>query len=253
MAASVDDAGGPMSQHRDPHVLVGAARPAAVSTTSPFLLTEEPSIAQQIASLGEARRFRAGEFVYRQGTLSDYFYQVIEGRLRIYLTRADGSERVLSYAEPGAGIGESTCFDGLPRYASCVATVDSRLVAVSRSAVLEAGRREPEVLMEITRRISRKARLFAMHIAADGLPARGRVALILDHLVEAYGVRCTEGVRLRTRYSLDELALILGVTRVTLSRELARLIGEGLVLRRGREIVVPDLSALRAVAGGYRP
>lgn len=225
----------------------------AVSTTSPFLLTEEPSIAQQIAALGEVRRYRPGEFVYRQGSLSDYFYQVVGGRLRIYLTRADGTERVLSYAEPGAGIGESTCFDGLPRYASCVAMVDSELLAVRKRAVLDAGRREPEILVEMTRRISRKARLFAMHIAADGLPACGRVALILDHLVEAYGVRSPEGVRLRVQYSLDELALMIGVTRVTMSRELARLIDEGLLIRRGREIVVPDIEALRATAGDYRP
>lgn len=231
----------------------GYARPPAVSITSPFLLTEEPSIAQQIAALGERRTYRTGQFIYRQGSLSDYFFQLVRGRLRIYLTRADGSERVLSYAEPGAGIGESTCFDGLPRYASCVAMVDSELLAISRRAVLEAGRREPEILAEMTRRVSRKARLFAMHIAADGLPACGRVALMIDHLVEAYGVHCPDGVRLRVQYSLDELALMIGVTRVTMSRELARLIDDGLVIRRGREIVVPDVAALRTVAGDYRP
>lgn len=241
-------------EHQQHHDDLGTcARPPAVSITSPFLLTEEPSIAEQITALGGVRRFRAGEFVYRQGSCSDYFYQVTAGRLRIYLTRADGSERVLSYAEPGAGIGESTCFDGLPRYASCVAVVDSTLLAVSRRAILEAGRQQPEILVEMTRRVSRKARLFAMHIAADGLPARGRVALILDHLVEAYGMHSGDGVHLRVRYSLDELALMTGLTRVTMSRELARLIAEGLVLRRGRDIVVPDLTALRAVAGDYRP
>lgn len=228
-------------------------RPAAVSITSPFLLTEEASIAEQIAALGQLRSYRAGEFVYHQGSLSEYFFQVVKGRLRIYLTRADGSERVLSYAEPGAGIGESTCFDGLPRYASCVAIVDSELLAVSKRAVLDAGRREPEILVEMTRRISRKARLFAMHIAADGLPACGRVTLMLDHLVEAYGVERPEGVCLRVQYSLDELALMIGVTRVTMSRELARLISDGLVIRRGRDIVIPDIGALRAVAGDYRP
>lgn len=231
-----------------------ARRGREVSTTSPFLLTEDPTIADRIAALGEVRRYRAGEFVYRQGSVSDFFYQVVSGRLRIYLTRADGSERVLSYAEPGAGLGESTCFDGLPRYASCVAVTDSEMSVISRQAVIEAARVQSAILVEMTRRISRKARLFAMHIAADGLPARGRVALVLDHLVEAYGVLQPDGsLRLRVQYSLDELSLMIGVTRVTMSRELARLLEEGVVRRHGREIVVPDLDALRAVAGGYRP
>lgn len=242
-----------MTTARDRGTAAGVHAPE-VSTTSPFLLTEDPTIADRIAALGEVRRYRAGEFVYRQGSVSDFIYQVVGGRLRIYLTRADGSERVLSYAEPGAGLGESTCFDGLPRYASCVAVTDSEMSVISRQAVLEAARGQPTILVEMTRRISRKARLFAMHIAADGLPARGRVALVLDHLVEAYGVRQPDGtLRLRVQYSLDELALMIGVTRVTMSRELARLLEEGVVRRHGREIVVPDLDALRAVAGGYRP
>lgn len=229
-------------------------RSPAVSITSPFLLTEDPSIADLIAGLGEPRRYRSGEFVYRQGSTSEYFYQVERGRLRLYLTRADGSERVLSYAEPGAGFGESTCFDGLPRYASCVAITDSEVLAISRQAIVEAGRHRPDILLEITRRISRKSRLFAMHIAADGLPARGRVALLLDHLVEAYGVYQPDGsVRLRVRYALDELALMVGVTRVTMSRVLAQLIEDDIVRRRGRELVLPSLDALRRVAGDYRP
>ena len=229
-------------------------RAPAVSITSPFLLTEDPSIADRIAALGESRCYRAGEFVYRQGSTSDYFYQVVNGRLRLYLTRADGSERVLSYAEPGAGFGESTCFDGLPRYVSCVAITDSEILAISRQAIVDAGRHRPDILLEMTRRISRKSRLFAMHIAADGLPARGRVALLFDHLVEAYGIYQPDGsVQLRMQYSLDELALLVGVTRVTMSRVLAQLIEDNIVRRHGRELVLPSLDALRQIAGDYRP
>jgi CRP-like cAMP-binding protein len=230
------------------------ARPPAVSTTSPFLLTENPRLARAIAALGEPRTYAAGEFVYHQGSRSDYFFQVVSGRLRLYLTRPDGSERVLSFAEPGGAFGESTCFDGLPRYASCIAVTDAEVLAVSRPAILDEARRKPELVSEIVNRISRKARLFAMHIAADGLPARERAALVLDHLAEAYGIVQQDGsVRLGVRYSLDELALLIGVTRVTLSRELAALIAEGLVRREGRAMVLPDLVALRAVCRDCRP
>ena len=234
--------------------VTGQAASRIPSVTSPFLLTEEPSTAAQIAALGEPRRVRAGEFVYRQGSVSAYFYQVLTGRFRLFLTRPDGSERVLSYAEPGASFGESTCFDGLPRYASCVASCDGEILAINRAAVVEAGRREPEILLEMTRRISRKARLFSMHIAADGLPARGRVALVLDHLVEAYGrVRPDGRIHLDAQYSIDELALMIGVTRVTMSRELSRLIAERIVEKRGRNIVVREAARLRAIAGEVRP
>jgi CRP/FNR family transcriptional regulator, cyclic AMP receptor protein len=230
----------------------GSEGPESRSESSPFLLTEVPSISRQIAALGEVRTYAAGEFVYRQGTASAFFYQIVTGRVRIFLTRADGTERVLSYAEPGASFGESTCFDGLPRYASSVAICPSRILAIPRDAVIEAGRRRPEVLLEIARRLSRKQRLLSMHIMTDGLPARGRVVVVLDQLLDAYGsVAPDASARLRVQHSIDELALMIGLTRVTTSREISQLVSEGVVVKEGREIVVRDVAGLRSRAREY--
>lgn len=213
---------------------------------SPFLLAGPNELTERIATLGTARHYRAGEHVYRQGEQSSRFHVVLSGRVRIYLIRPDGSERVLAWAEPGSSLGEAACFDGRPRHLGSVATRPSEIVSVTRDVLVDAARADPDLLLEVTRRIAYKQRVLQLHVMIDGLPARERVTLLLGHLVEAYGeVTLDTSARLSIRPAIDELALMVGLTRVTMSRELSRLVAEGVLVKDGRAIVVRDLPALR--------
>ncbi len=216
------------------------------SPVSPFMMAGPAELTERIAALGTARHYRSGEHVYRQGEESARFHVVMSGRVRVYLHRPDGTERVLAYAEPGCSIGEAACFDGRPRHLDSVTTQPSEIVSVTRDALLEAARADQELLLEITRRIAYKQRVMQLHVVIDGLPASERVTLLLGHLVEAYGeVTLDTSARLSIRPAVDELALMVGLTRVTMSRELSRLVAEGVLLKEGRAIVVRDLPALR--------
>ena len=225
---------------------------AVEASSSPFLLAEREQISEFISSLGHVRGYRDGQFIYEQGVPSPNFFEVVSGRVRIYLTRLDGAERVLSYAEPGASFAESTCFDSLPAYATGAAFGDCQIRVISGDAVISASRNRPEVMLEIARRLSRKQRLLGMHIAADGVPAQGRAAWLLSQLLDAYGsVQPHGGARFRVRHSVDELASIIGVTRVTMSRELSHLAADGIIAKDGRHIVVLDPARLRALMADY--
>jgi len=213
---------------------------------SPFLSAPMTDLTERIAALGTARRYARGEHVYRQGELSTRFHLVLSGRVRIYLHRPDGTERSLAYAETGATLGEAASVDGRPRHLAATCTQHSQIVSVTRDALLTAARTDPELLLEITRRIAYKQRVMQLHVLIEGLPARERVILLLGHLVEAYGeVALDTTTRLSIRPAVDELALLVGLTRVTMSRELSRLVAEGLVGKEGRGIIVRDLPDLR--------
>lgn len=220
--------------------------PDEPAPVSPFLQAEPGAVAARIAELGVSRRYRTGDHIYRQGETSSWFHVVASGRVRVFLLRPDGTERVLAYAEPGASLGEAACFDGRPRYVSSVATQPSEVLAVGRDALLDAARTAPELMLEMMRRIGYKQRVLHLHVMIDGLPARERVTLLLGHLVEAYGeVALDTSTRLSIRPAVDELALMVGLTRVTMSRELSRLVAEGVLVKDGRTIVVRDLPGLR--------
>lgn len=141
-----------------------------------------------ICSLGTVRRYGRGEFVYQQGQLSSHFFILISGRVRIFISLPDGTERVLCYVEVGASFGESACFDGLPYFVTSVAVTPCQCRVVSRDAVLAAIAGDPMVALDLAQALSRKSRVLVMHLASDRMCAGDRVVLLLDQLVRACGV-----------------------------------------------------------------
>jgi CRP-like cAMP-binding protein len=164
--------------------------PMTVSVTratpvSPFLSPEADTTLEQICKLGVERSFAAGEYLCRQGDLPSAMHCTLSGRVRVFINRPDGSERILAFAGPRTTFGEFGIFDDFPCPTSAVAIKPSRVLVIERGAIIEAGTVVPEIFLEIARRLAQKTRLMSMHIATDGLPVRKRVAMVLIHLLDA--------------------------------------------------------------------
>lgn len=223
-------------------------RPAELAV-SPFLLAEPGAVSARIAALGVPRRHRSGDVVMRQGEHGSSLFVVASGRVQLSLVRPDGGRRVLAYAEVGAGLGETACVDRGPRAVTAVAATDTVVLAVGRDTVLAAARTDPEILLEVARRVAHKQHVLHLHLALDALPARDRMATLLGHLVDAHGTPGPDGtVRLGLQLGVDDLAAMVGLTRVTASRELSRFVAEGVLQKQRRHLVVRDRTALRRLA-----
>ncbi|SFU26867.1 Crp/Fnr family transcriptional regulator [Paraburkholderia aspalathi] len=217
--------------------------------SSPFLLPEVRELPRSIAKLGMERIFARGVHLYRQGELATSFYYALAGRIRVFMTGIDGSDRDVAFAGPCTTIGEYGIFDDQPRYTSAVAVEDSRVLVIDHAAIMSAGRADPEIFIELARRLAQKTRLGCMHVMYAGLPARVRVATLFVQLLNAYGtLEANNTARLSKSHRVEDFAHLVGVTRVTMSRELARFVEEGILLKIGREIIISDIAALHAVA-----
>jgi CRP/FNR family transcriptional regulator, cyclic AMP receptor protein len=222
---------------------------ARATPISPFLSPEAGAVLEQICKLGVERSFVAGEYLYRQGDLPASMHYTLSGRVQVFISRPDGSERIIAFAGPRTSFGEFGVFDNFPCPTSAVAIKPSRVLIIDRAAVVAAGKVVPEIFLEIARRLAQKTRLVTMHVAIDGLPVPVRVAMVLIHLLDAYGVvRADNTARLAEWHRVDDLAKLIGVTRVTMSRELSRLVARKVVVKGKREIVILNMAALRAVA-----
>lgn len=197
-----------------------------------------------LADLGRKQTFTRGAYVYEQGQVSSVFYQLLTGRVRVFISRPDGSQRLLGIVEPGATFGESSCFDGLPYYASAQAMAPSVARVFRRDDVLRAAKADPSVSLDIFRALVRKQRLLAVEAASVALRSRDRVLMMLEHLTEAYGRQEDDGwIRLSVGISTEELASLIGVTRVTLSRDISALIKLGFLKKDGRDLMVRGRSS----------
>jgi len=223
----------------------------AVSDPSSPIVGAESRLAELCGHLASLKSYPKGAFVYQQGEMSNRFYQLVSGRIRLFLGNNDGREHVLAIVEPGGLFGEAACFDGLPYHTTTVTVQPSTVRVFPRKAMLEAMRAQPEVTLEVLRSITRKQRLFALQLeSAMFKKAPARVAFILSRLATYYGapVAGGRGTRVALHLSHEVLASMIGVTRVTVTREIGALIREGIVTRDRRHLIVrqPDRLLERA-------
>lgn len=217
------------------------AYPRAVCDPSSPIVGAESRLAELCGHLGSVRRYPKGVFIYQQGEVSNRFYQLVSGRIRILLGHTDGREHVLAIVEPGGLFGEAACFDGVPYSTTAVTVQPSTIRVFAREAMLEAMRTQPEVILEVLRSITRKQRLFTLELESVMFrKAPARVALILARLATYYGapVAGGRGTRIGLHLSHEVLASMIGVTRVTVTREVGALIREGIISRDKRHLIV---------------
>jgi len=80
-----------------------------------------------VAAFLEARRFEAGEVVFREGETGNELFIVRSGRIASYAALPDGSRRQVYEFGPGLLFGEMAIIEGEPRTATCSALEPSEL------------------------------------------------------------------------------------------------------------------------------
>lgn len=87
--------------------------------------------ATALSAASRVRDVRSGEQVIEQDDISDSVYLVCDGRLSVFRYTQNGHEILLSQIEPVALVGEMSLFASSVRTSAVVASMDSRLIAVS--------------------------------------------------------------------------------------------------------------------------
>ncbi len=112
-------------------------------------------------------------------------------------------------------------------------------------------RDDPEIVLEVLRSVIRKQRLFALQLETLMFrKAPARVALILARLATYYGTPDPggTGTRISLHLSHEALAAMIGLTRVTVTREIGALIRDGIITRDKRHLIVLQQKRLLQLA-----
>jgi CRP/FNR family cyclic AMP-dependent transcriptional regulator len=210
--------------------------------------------AQREALLGAADlvHFRRGAMLFRQGdpvrAAGSGFYGLAAGTIKISTLRHDGREAILAVLEPGNWFGEISLIDGSPRThdATALSALDLLVVSPETFAQQMQGRAFSHAVAALL--AARVRGLYGLMEDATLRDLRARVARRL--LVLARG-DATQSAQLRRRVSLPQeaLAMMLGVTRQTLSKELNALAQERVIELGYGRIDLLSLDALQRLGG----
>jgi len=240
------------------------ARPAS---TQALLLTENPTLLggpvpllqnltpqerDLVLSHGQKRVLNRGQTLFNQGTLHDGIYLITTGRIRVFYMAPSGREITLAYWLSGNFVGGPEIFGGGVHQWSGIATCNSSVVHLPGKSLRLLVQKIPNLGIGLIEGLTFKGKCYSA--LAQMLGTRSvteRLAHLLLHLVELYGVKDRDGVLIGTGFTHADLAHMVGATRQWVTISLKRLQDQGVILCRKSNIVICHPDRLDEMRGGH--
>lgn len=202
---------------------------------------------EKLAMILTDQEIPKGQPIFAEGDEGTGFYVVQGGRVKIFKLSFGGKEQILHVLGPGEPFGEVAVFTGRQFPAHAMALENSRIFFFPRKAFVELLGQEPAMAMNMLAVLSIRLKKFAHMIESLSLKeVPGRLATHLLLLSDQQG-----GVdKLKLSITKAQLASLLGTIPETLSRILAKMSKEGVVVLDGPMITIADREGLEELAVG---
>jgi CRP/FNR family cyclic AMP-dependent transcriptional regulator len=174
-----------------------------------------PPSLRALALRGTFRNYRKNSVIINEGEIGDSLFVLLQGRVKVYSTDADGREITYNIVHAGDYFAEMW-LDGGPRSASVMTLESSVCSVVSRNGLRDHLAEEPEFALELVSQVIRRARAAtetARNMAL--LDVYGRVIATLE---SQQGPASPDNPVMLTQITHQQLASRVGASREMVSR-----------------------------------
>lgn len=206
---------------------------------------------RELLNLGTIVRYTGDREIITQGAKDTHLFLLLDGAVKVLTTDETGDTAVLSIRTAGDVIGEMAALDHKPRSATVVTCGDVIAKLITSSELHSFLHRRNDAFIELIGTLNddlrwsySRRRDFMSHTAAE------RIARVLVELLQTHGRRETAGWTLGIPLTKVELASMVGLKPRTAEKAFSDLRKAGVVVSHlRRDVLVPDLDALRKIAG----
>lgn len=210
------------------------------SGTAPDAVSLGPDLLARLVSAGQRRSYADGQMLQQQGDTARGFWAIVSGNVLIGRMAADGG--MTSFAVLGEGdlFGELAFFARIERQADAIAQGDCVVVWLSEARLTPLLAELPELSRMLLGSLARQLQLALTAIDERRLlTTPARLASLL--------LRMDAGCSGQIASSQQNLADLLGLSRVSLVTALAQLARTGLVQRGYRRLTIRDRPGLARI------
>jgi CRP-like cAMP-binding protein len=206
-----------------------------------------------IAKRAVEMHFSTAEMLFFSGEAARGLFVVVNGKVRVFQHNAEGREQVMHVDTIGATIGEVPVFDDGPYPASAIAEEDTDVLFLDKNDIRQFCIEHPAFALKALKMMAERVRRHARLVEVLSFHEVGqRLALFLLAEAEKARTDAAERVDFRLVLSNHEIATRIGSVRDVVSRALARLQNEGLVVVKARTITIVNMRALKIYAENCR-
>jgi CRP/FNR family cyclic AMP-dependent transcriptional regulator len=182
--------------------------------------------AEQLSRIGARVRRKtlpAGAHVITAEDPGETVYVVLEGSVKVFVTRSDGTEVVLAVLGRGELIGEMSLADSLGRSANVITLEETNFLLMDRGTFRASVEELPTMALNLANVLSRRLRLANAHLrAVAAMDVPGRVAAQVLALAREYGEPSSKnGTLIPLPLTQSDLAALVGASRVRVNQAIA--------------------------------
>ena len=203
---------------------------------------EPPEIARIARGTREINAAR-GDILFNKGDTSTGFHLIVYGQVKLAFTSAQGGEKVVDIIGKGQTFGEAVMFMEKPYMVFAQALVDSQLLHISKSVILDELEKDPKLGRKMIAGLSTRLHHLITDVESYSLHS-GRQRIIGYLLRDNLDSNDTS-ITVTLPTSKGIIASRLNLTQEHFSRILHELSENGLIVVKGRKITIPDVDKLR--------
>jgi CRP/FNR family transcriptional regulator, cyclic AMP receptor protein len=192
-----------------------------------FLGSAGPDATAELMRSAGTRRYPKGNILFYHGEPADYVFLVLDGRINISLISDEGREVILATIRQGGIFGLIAALDGGTHIGSAMAATDCTLAKIPRDAFTGWFERYPQVQGPLAVEFARMLRAAYEKIGEQSLlPVKKRLLATLVEIARSEGRPGQDDDVVFVRPTHEELAQLIGSSRVVISRILKELLEE---------------------------
>ncbi|SDQ17410.1 CRP/FNR family transcriptional regulator, anaerobic regulatory protein [Virgibacillus subterraneus] len=183
--------------------------------------------------------------IYDQGDQADTVFLVLSGRVRLFMLSSDGREKAISIAGKNCLMGENRVRKDNTYFENAV-TASSVSIAYIPYAKFESIIYDNKDLMaqyiDLLNTKLRLATVYNLHLSYGS--SIKRICDAFYHLAMNYGNKKDDGITIRIQFTHQELANLIGTSRVTVANTVNNLLKQQILVKKGKFYHIPKLSRL---------
>lgn len=194
---------------------------------------------------GFQRKFQANEIIFMETDREDCLFYIAEGLVKLFMISPEGKEKTLYLLTSGQCFGEMAVFNGLDYCVNAQALVDTVIYSMTYKDLKEILETGPDIALELLRIMADKMRLSTQQIKDMSFyDISGRLASQIHTFSRQFGMKTERGILIQLALTHQELANLLGASRVTVTKTLNQFMEEGIIEIVNRRICITSMEKL---------
>jgi CRP/FNR family transcriptional regulator, cyclic AMP receptor protein len=194
--------------------------------------------------------YKKHELIFRQNEYGEYLYIIESGRVRLFLISPNGEEKALSIIGKNGVIGECTLNSDSRYSTNAISASEVILRKISKKSFLEFISEKPQYIYQTLDLLTKKYRLLCTQsLQLSYMKSLPRVCAAFIQLSVQYGELIGDkSIKLTITFTHQEMANLLGTTRVTIAKNIKWLEEEKYIEKKGKHFIIHNIDDLAELA-----